>query len=89
MITRIAIAIAITILCTAAESAAQTIEPEEAPRRVYARRSVIHFGEVTVSGEVTRPSGSYVQLRKKTRFQPLVRLRSDFRPELLASVDAL
>ena len=50
---------------------------------------MIDFTDVTVDGELTKPEGSYVLNKKKTRFDSLIKVRSDFVPELQKSVDNL
>ena len=62
---------------------------QEADRIVVRKRTVIDFKDVTVEGELTRPEGSYVLNRNRTRFRSLVRLRDNFNPELQKSADNL
>ncbi|MEQ9500704.1 MAG: hypothetical protein RIT81_27785 [Deltaproteobacteria bacterium] len=62
---------------------------EEAPQEAFKKKTVIEFSEVRLSGELVKPSATLVRVRRKTRFVPLIRVRGDFRPELLASTDAL
>ena len=56
---------------------------------VVRKRTVIDFNDVTVEGELTKPEGSYLLNRNKTRFQSLIRLRDNFNPELQKSADNL
>lgn len=60
-----------------------------ADKVVIRKRTVIDFNDVTVEGELTRPEGSYLMNRNKTRFQSLIRLRDNFNPELQKSADNL
>src|SRR5205085_1643753 len=62
---------------------------QEADRIVVRKRTVIDFNDVTVEGELTKPEGSYVLDRNRTRFPSLVRLRDNFNPELQKSADNL
>ena len=62
---------------------------KEPDKVVVRKRTVIDFDDVTVEGELTKPEGSYVLDRGRTRFQSLIRLRSDFNPELQKSADNL
>jgi len=62
---------------------------QEADRIVVRKRTVIDVNDVTVEGELTRPEGSYVLNRNRTRFRSLVRLRDNFNPELQKSADNL
>ncbi len=72
--------------------AGAAVAQEEAPREdqvVYKRKTVVSFSDVQLSGELVKPSATLVQARRGARFRPLIRVRGDFRPELLNSVDAL
>jgi hypothetical protein len=62
---------------------------QEADKVVIRKRTVIDFNDVTVEGELTKPEGSYLMNRNKTRFQSLIRLRDNFNPELQKSADNL
>ena len=62
---------------------------QEADKVVVRKRTVIDFNDVTVEGELTKPEGSYLQSRSRTRFRSLVRLRDNFNPELQKSADNL
>jgi len=62
---------------------------QEADKVVVRKRTVIDFNDVTVEGELTKPEGSYVLDRNRTRFPSLIRLRDDFNPELQKSADNL
>ena len=62
---------------------------QEADKVVVRKRTVIDFNDVTVEGELTKPEGSYVLDRSRTRFRSLVRLRENFNPELQKSADNL
>ena len=62
---------------------------QEADRIVVRKRTVIDFNDVTVEGELTKPEGSYVLNRNRTRVPSLVRLRDNFNPELQKSADNL
>ncbi len=62
---------------------------QEADKVVVRKRTVIDFNDVTVEGELTKPEGSYLLNRNKTKFQSLIRLRDNFNPELQKSADNL
>ncbi len=61
----------------------------EADKTVYSKKTVIDFSDVNIEGELTKPEGSYIKNRKKTRFRNLIELRGNFRPELARSVSKL
>ena len=62
---------------------------QEPDKVVVRKRTVIDFNDVTVEGELTKPEGSYVLDRSRTRFESLIRLRDNFNPELQKSADNL
>jgi hypothetical protein len=62
---------------------------QEGDKTVYSKKTVIDFSDVNIEGELTKPEGSYVKNRKKTRFRNLIEMRGDFRPELARSVSKL
>jgi hypothetical protein len=61
----------------------------EPDKVVVRKKTVIDFNDVTVEGELTKPEGSYLLNRTKTRFESLIRLRDNFNPELQKSADNL
>jgi hypothetical protein len=73
----------------AADPPPNTKVVQEADKVVIRKRTVIDFNDVTVEGELTKPEGSYLLNRNKTRFQSLIRLRDNFNPELQKSADNL
>ena len=76
-------------LALALPAAAQDSTVVEADRTVYNKKTVIDFSDVSIEGELTKPEGSYIKNRKKTRFRNLIELRGNFRPELSRSVSKL
>jgi hypothetical protein len=83
------ILIAALSLPAAAEEKARVKVVQEPDKVVVRKRTVIDFNDVTVEGELTRPEGSYVLNRNRTRFPSLIRLRDNFNPELQKSADNL
>jgi hypothetical protein len=84
-----AVLIALLSLAAAAEEKPGVKVIHEADKVVVRKRTVIDFNDVTVEGELTKPEGSYVLDRNRTRFPSLIRLRDDFNPELQKSADNL
>lgn len=78
---------ALSLSGTAFAGESKTIQ--EADKTVYKKKTVIDFNDVTLEGELTKPEGSYLLNRKKTKFGNLIKLRNDFLPELQKSVDNL
>jgi hypothetical protein len=74
-------------LATGAFAQDETIT--ESDRVEFQKKTVIDFSDVSIEGELTKPEGSYIKNRKKTRFRNLIALRGDFRPEMKRSVSRL
>jgi hypothetical protein len=58
-------------------------------KTVYKTRTSIDFSDVTLEGELTKPEGQYGLARTKTKFNSLIKLRTNFTPELQKSVEQL
>ncbi|MBN2499087.1 MAG: hypothetical protein JXR96_31150 [Deltaproteobacteria bacterium] len=56
---------------------------------VYKKTTIIDFSDVTITGELTKPEGSYLMNKKKANFNLLIRVRDNFLPEMIKSVDNL
>ena len=79
----------LALIAFAAPSFAQDKVVEEGDKTVFNKKTVIDFSDVSIEGELTKPEGSYIKNRKKTRFRNLIELRGNFRPELKRSVSSL
>lgn len=89
MTTKKMILAALAALALSLPAAAQDTTIQESDRVEYNKKTVIDFSDVSIEGELTKPEGSYIKNRKKTRFRNLIELRGNFRPELKRSVSAL
>lgn len=72
-----------------AQGAAPREVIRESDRTVFKKKTVIDFSDVTIQGELTKPEGSYLLNRKKTKFKLLLKVRANFLPELFNSTDNL
>jgi hypothetical protein len=79
----------IAILGVAAPSFAQDRVIQQEDKTVYKKKTVIDFSDVSIQGELTKPQGSYLLNRRRTRFTSLLKTRQDFLPELVNSTDNL
>jgi hypothetical protein len=68
---------------------AQDTVIREADKTSFKKKTVIDFSDVTIQGELTKPEGSYLLNRKKTKFTTLLKIRQNFLPELFNSTDNL
>ena len=66
-------------------------EAEEPTKRsvVYKQRTEIDFEGVEVQGQLVRPQGALLLDRRSASFNPLIKLRADFDPEISASVNSI
>jgi hypothetical protein len=65
------------------------VSPDEDRKVVYKQRTEIDFEGVEVEGALVRPQGALILDRKIGSFNPLIRLRMDFEPELNNSVNLI
>ena len=61
-------------------------EKEEEPKVVYKQRTEIDFEGVEIEGELVKPPGSLVLDRRHAKFNPMIKLRTDFDDEMDKSV---
>jgi hypothetical protein len=52
----------------------------------FARKTVINFEDDTIEGDLKTPDAVYLEARKKMRHKSLIRIRQDFRREVLGSI---
>lgn len=55
----------------------------------YRARTEIDFEDVSVDGELTKPNGAYLLEKRKSNFNPLIRLKTDFTEEMMESVNQI
>lgn len=60
---------------------------QEADKTIYKKKTSIDFSDVTISGELTKPEGAFVGVRKNVKFKNFIKVRQNFRPEIFASAD--
>ncbi len=56
---------------------------------VYQKHTVVDFGDDTIEGDLSKPDGQYLESRKRLRHQRLIKVRENFRPEILRSATGL
>ena len=74
------------VLFTAAPAIAQDVIQEE-DTVSYRKKTSIDFSDVNISGELTKPEGAYVGVRKNIKFKNFIKVRANFRDKLSDSVD--
>lgn len=77
------------VAAVGATSGVALAQDEETDGRkvTYKQKTEIDFEGLDVNGELVKPSGAMVLDRKKASFNPLIKLRSDFNPEMEQSID--
>ena len=78
--------LAFCALIAAAPAMAQDVIQEE-DSVSYRKKTSIDFSDVNISGELTKPEGAYVGVRKNIRFKNFIKVRANFRDKLSDSVD--
>lgn len=67
---------------------AQDEESDDAGRKVvYKQKTEIDFEGLNVDGELVKPQSALVLDRRKANFNPLIKIREDFNPEMEQSID--
>jgi len=64
-------------------------DKEEEPKVVYKQRTEIDFEGVEIEGELVKPQGSLVLDRRHAKFNPMIKLRTDFDDEMDKSVQEI
>ena len=62
-------------------------EPTEEPKVIYKQKTEIDFEGVEIDGELVKPQGSLLLERKHAKFNPMIKLRTDFDDEMDNSVN--
>ena len=63
-------------------------QAQETDRSVqYRQRTEIDFEGVDITGEMVKPTGALIQDRERANFNPLIKIRTDFNPEMSQSVN--
>ncbi len=83
----LAICLAVGFALGMASVAAAQDDVDDGGRRViYKSRTEIDFEDVSVEGELKKPHGAYLLDKRQATFNPLIKLRTDFNPEMYQSV---
>ena len=77
------------LMFPAAVAADEPTTPDEERRVIYKQRTEIDFEGLEIEGALVRPQGALILDRTAGSFNPLIRLRMDFEPELNNSVNLI
>ena len=56
---------------------------------LYKKKTVYDFEDDTITGDLTKPDGEFLSSREKTRHKSLIKIRENFKQEILRSVNEL
>ena len=56
---------------------------------IYKKRTVYDFEDDTITGDLTKPDGEYIDARRKVKHQNLIKIRENFKEKVLGSVSKL
>lgn len=59
---------------------------DEESKVVYKQKTEIDFEDLEIEGVLERPSSSLIQDRKSAKFNPLIKLRENWDPEIDQSI---
>lgn len=76
---------ALVVLVVGASFAAPAVAQEVQ----YRKKTVINFEDDTIEGDLKTPDGQYLEVRAKMRHRSLIRIRTEFRREVLGSISDL
>ena len=63
------------------------VDPDSGRKITYKSKTEIDFEGLDVEGEMVKPSSALVLDRKKAAFNPLIKMRENFNPEMEESID--
>ena len=82
------LALLLTLVFVGYTYSAEAAEPErEADKIVYKKKTSIDFSDTTIEGELTKPEGAYLGVRKNIKFKNFIKIRSNFRDKIADSSD--
>ena len=64
-------------------------EGKDEPKVIYKEKTEIDFEGVEVQGELVKPQGSLLLERTRAKFNPMIKLRTDFDDFIDDSVDEI
>jgi hypothetical protein len=74
-----------TLLAVIALPSVPMAQDKEAPKPTvtYEKRTEINFEDDTISGDLKRPDGEYVEARRKVSHSNLIRIRETWRDKVM------
>ena len=77
---------AVLSLVFATSAYSQDVVQEE-DKITYKKKTSIDFSDKMIEGELTKPEGAFVGVRKDIKFKNFIKIRANFRDKLAESAD--
>ena len=74
-------------LIFASTACAQDAVQQEEDKISYRKKTTIDFSDKTIEGELVKPEGAFVGVRKDIKFKNFIKVRANFRDKLAESSD--
>jgi len=71
------------------EDADEEVETSAEGGVLYKKKTEYDFEDDTITGDLTKPDGEFLSSRERTRHRSLIKIRENFKPEILRSVSEL
>ncbi len=80
------LAICLALMFSLGLTTVAVAQDDDDRRIIYKKKTEIDFEDVSVEGELKKPHGAYLLDKRQATFNPLIKLRTDFNPEMYQSV---
>ena len=75
------------VLALVFATAAYSQDAVQEDKITYKKKTTIDFSDKTIEGELTKPEGAFVGVRKDIKFKNFIKIRANFRDKLSESAD--
>ena len=76
-------------IAVAQDEEAPAEEASSEPLVKYKEKTVYDFEDDTISGDLTKPDGEYLEARKRAKHRSLIKIRENFKEKVVTSVRKL
>lgn len=78
-----------SLLALGALFAAPVFAQDDDENVQYEKKTVLNFDDDTIEGDLKTPDGEFLRAKRRVRHRSLIRIRTEFRREILGSIGAL
>ena len=79
------VAAALALMIASATYGQDVVQEED--KITYKKKTSIDFSDKMIEGELTKPEGAFVGVRKDIKFKNFIKIRANFRDKLAESAD--